>query len=62
MFDTDATGVRSAQALKEQYNTIPIYFTNGLKSKDPSDMVKDYGYSKTIIQFKNVLKKIYYGN
>lgn len=62
MFDTDATGVRSAQALQERYNTIPIYFTNNYKSKDPSDMVKDYGYNKVIIQFKNVLKKIYYGD
>lgn len=46
IFDTDAAGINAAHLLQGRYNTIPIYFTNNYKSKDPSDMVKDYGYRK----------------
>lgn len=62
MFDTDAVGIKSAQNLQKEYDTIPIYFTNTFKSKDPSDMVKDYSYSKVFTHFDNVLKQINYGN
>lgn len=62
MFDTDAAGIKSAQNLQSEYNTIPIYFTGSYRSKDPSDMVKDYGYKKVFTHFNNVLKKIYYGD
>ena len=62
IFDTDAAGINAAHLLQGRYNTIPIYFTNNYKSKDPSDMVKDYGYRKVFQHFDNVLKKIYYGD
>lgn len=62
IFDTDAAGINASQNLQKEYGTIPIYFTNNCKSKDPSDMVKDYGYRKVFQHFDNVLKKIYYGD
>lgn len=62
MFDTDSTGIKSAKTLQDEYGIIPLYFTLNYKSKDPSDFVKDYSYSKALIQFDNVLNKIYYGN
>lgn len=62
IFDTDAAGINAAQSLQSKYGIIPIYFTNTFKSKDPSDMVKDYSYRKVFQHFDNVLKKIYYGN
>lgn len=62
IFDTDAVGIESAKQLQSQYNTIPIYFTSNYKSKDPSDMVKDYNYNKVFTHFDNVLNQIYYGN
>lgn len=57
IFDTDAAGINAAHLLQGRYNTIPIYFTNNYKSKDPSDMVKDYGYRKVFQHFDNVLKR-----
>lgn len=62
MFDTDAVGIKSAKQLQEQFGTIPIYFTSNYKSKDPSDMVKDYSYKKVLTHFDSVLKQIYYGD
>lgn len=59
IFDTDSVGIESAKHLQDQYNTIPIYFTSNYKSKDPSDMVKDYNYKKVFTHFDNVLKQIY---
>lgn len=60
IFDTDVVGLNSAEKLKTEFNTIPIYFTSNYKSKDPSDMVRDYGYDRTFIQFKTVLNSIIY--
>lgn len=60
IFDTDAVGIKSAKQLQEQFGTIPIYFTSNYKSKDPSDMVKDYSYKKVLTHFDSVLKQIYY--
>lgn len=62
IFDTDAVGIKSAKQLQEQFGTIPIYFTSNYKSKDPSDMVKDYSYKKVLTHFDSVLKQIYYGD
>ena len=57
IFDLDKTGIESMRYYKENYNIEPLYFTEGYtSSKDPTDMVKSYGYTKVLKRFEELYK------
>ena len=58
LFDNDSAGIKGMIHLEETLGIHPIYFTLGYDSKDPTDMVKRYGYNKVYEQFDLIIKKI----
>lgn len=58
VYDTDSVGIKSANKLKEELGIIPTYFTLDYNVKDPSDMVKKYGYTKVYNHFDEIFKNI----
>lgn len=58
LFDNDSAGIKGMIHLEETLGIHPIYFTLGYDSKDPTDMVKKYGYNKVYEQFDLIIKKI----
>ena len=58
LFDSDNTGITNMKHLEETLGIIPIYFTLGYNSKDPTDMCKQYGYNKVFNHFDIIFKNI----
>ncbi|MBD5584373.1 MAG: hypothetical protein HDQ88_04775 [Clostridia bacterium] len=54
LFDTDTTGINSANEYKANYNFYPLFFTKGYPAKDPTDLVRMTSYEFVKDKFKNM--------
>lgn len=61
LLDPDTTGIAMMKKLKQDCDIEPMYFTAGFNSKDPTDMVADYGYNEVVKRFKYIIETMLYG-